>query len=111
MKRKKSFIMMASGPIFPVENIELELTNRDEMKAKSLFIQAEMRRHQAEVDSAILSLKTNLSICLVLVLLYLSVISLANDILAVIFSVLKNMAPVVTIFVNFEKIRSLWSML
>jgi hypothetical protein len=111
MKRKKSFIMLATGAIFAVENIELELTNRDEIKAKSLFIQAEMRRQKAEVDSAILSLKTNLSICLVLILLYLSVIFLASHILAVIFSVLKNMAPVVTIFVNFEKIRSLWSML
>jgi len=81
------------------------------MKAESLARQAEMRRHQAEVYSAILSLKTNLSICLVFILLFLSAIFLASDILAVIFSVLKNMAPVVTFFVNFEKIRSCWSTL
>jgi hypothetical protein len=110
MQRRKIFIMIATGGIFGVENIELDIINRNEMKADFLVKQAEMRRHQAEVDSAILSLKTNLSICLVFILLFLSVIFLASDILAVIFSVLKNMAPVLTGFVNFEKIRSLWSM-
>ncbi len=105
------FIMIATGGIFEVENIELDIININEMKADFLVKQAEMRRHQAEVDSAILSLKTNLSICLVFILLFLSVIFLASDILAVIFSVLKNMAPVLTGFVNFEKIRTLWSML
>jgi hypothetical protein len=104
-------MLVAIGGIFGVENIELDIINRNEMKADCLARQAEMRRQQAEVDSAILSLKTNFSICLVFILLYLSLIFLESNILAVMFSVLKNMAPVVTSFVNFEKIRSLWSML
>jgi hypothetical protein len=101
---------MAPGEIFTVENIELEMANKDEINAERFNRQAEMKRQQAEVDSATVSLKTNLGIFLVLILLYFSVLFLSSDVLAVIFSILKNMAPIVTGFVNFEKIRSLWSM-
>jgi hypothetical protein len=102
--RKKIFITLTEGGIFLVENFNPEMLN-----AEGLTKQAEMRKQQEQIESAILSLKTNLSIFLILILLVVSGVFLSSDVISLIFSVLKNLAPVVTSFINFKKIRSVWS--
>jgi hypothetical protein len=103
MYTKKSFKTLIPGGIFLVENFDQERADVDNMNAESFNRQAEMRKQQAEVASAILLLKTNLSLFLALVFVFLIAIFLSSDVLALIFSFLKNLAPVVTCFVNFEK--------
>jgi len=70
--------------------------------------QAEVLKHQAEIDSAVLSLKTNLTFFLVLITIYSLAFYLSSDILAVLFSLFKNLAPVLTSIINFVKIRKLF---
>ena len=103
---------LTPGVIFLVENFHQERPdNDDDMRAENFRVQAELRKQEAELESAILSLKTNLGIILALLLLLLTAVLLPTDVVAVLFSVLKSLAPALTIFINFKKIRSMSSML
>jgi hypothetical protein len=99
---------LTPGAIFFVEDFNQERPNNDnEMDLESRLRQAEIDKQQAELDSAIVSLKTNLCIILSLILLVLSMVFLTSDVVALLLSLLKNLVPVLTIFMNFKKIQSL----
>ena len=66
-----------------------------------------LRKQQGEITSSILSLKTNLICAFLIVIVVLSVMIFASDIVAVIFTLLKSQASVITTLINFAKIRSL----
>jgi hypothetical protein len=96
-----SFIRDLYQELSGIETIEMRTF-------RNLERQKEIRKQQAEIKSAVLLLKTNLSIILVLILLPISVIFLSSDVLAVIFTLTKSYGPVVTYIINFGKIRALF---
>jgi hypothetical protein len=100
-----------AGGLFLIENAHREISAREniEMQAfANMQRQAEVLKQQAEIDSAVLSLKTNLTFFLVLISIYSLAFYLSSDILAVLFSLFKNLAPVLTSIINFVKIRKLF---
>ncbi len=91
-----------AGGLFLIENAHRELSARENIEMQAFANrqrQAEVLKYQAEIDSAVLSLKTNLTFFLVLISIYS---------LAVLFSLFKNLAPVLTSIINFVKIRMLF---
>jgi hypothetical protein len=96
-----SFIRDLYQELSGIETIEMRTF-------RNLERQAEIRKQQAEIKSAVLSLKTNLSLILVLISLPLSVTFLSSDVLAVVFTLIKSLGLVVTYIINFGKIRALF---
>jgi hypothetical protein len=100
-----------NGPgLFLVENLHQELSGIENIEMANfndLQRQAEIKKQQSEIDSAILSLKTNMSLIIVLILLLLSVMFLSSDALAVVFTLVKSQGLVVICIINFGKIRAL----
>jgi hypothetical protein len=98
-----------SNGIFFVENGQ-EMMNREEIE-NELFSRAqkqqELMKQKAEIDSAILSLKTNLCSFVALISLFVSVAFLSHESLTVILLLVKNLTPVLTSVFNFVKIRNL----
>jgi hypothetical protein len=96
--------------LFLIEIVHNEMPARENIDAENfarIQRQSEMKKRQAEKDSAVLSLKTNLSFFLLLISLFLTGAFLGNDFLAIIFSLVKSQAPVVTSIINFVKIQTL----
>jgi len=94
--------------LFFIENANPELQDQ-EIFAK---IQDEtlLQKHQAEVRSAMVSLKTNLFYILVLVFILCVLIfdtKFANNILTILFLLLKSQVSIISSVINFLKIRSL----
>ena len=94
-----------AGQLFIIENVyndrrELEAFNRVQQETL-------LRKQQAEIRSAILSLKTNLIYTCLIFLVFLSAMVISSDIVVLIFSLLKSLAPVITSLINFVKIRAL----
>ncbi len=86
------------------------MTARENFELRSFAVmqsQTLIKQQQAEVDSAVLSLKTNLTYFLVLIFVFMSVVFFSIDILRIIFSILIKLAPVLTCIFNFVKIRTL----
>jgi len=101
---------LATGGLFFVENVHREMTARENIEMRNfsrLQRHAELKKQKDEIESAVLSLKTNLSLFLVLIFLFLSGVFLSSNVLALIFSLLKSFTPVVTCVINFVKIRAL----
>jgi hypothetical protein len=99
-----------SNGLFLIEMVHDEISARENIDIENFVRiqgQAEMNKQQAEKDSAVLSLKTNLSFFFVLIALFLIAMFLNNDFLAIIFSLVKSQAPVVTSIINFVKIQTL----
>jgi hypothetical protein len=98
-----------SNGIYFVENGQ-EMLNREEIE-NELFSRAqkqqELKKQKAEIDSAILSLKTNLCSFLVLISLFVSVAFLSHESLTVVLLLVKNLTPVLTSVFNFVKICNL----
>ena len=96
----------ASSGIFVVYNV-----NRRETLEMEAFerIQNEtmLRKREAEMTSAVVSLKTNLIYILVIILIFLLATYLSNDVFGATFSSLKSLAPVITSIINFGKIQAL----
>jgi len=95
----KRTITLSTGGIFFVENVHQEMSARENIEMRNFSRvqrQAEIKKQKDEIASAILSLKTNLSFFIVLIFLYLSFVFLSSDVLAIIFSLLKSLTPVVT---------------
>jgi hypothetical protein len=100
----------ANNGLFLIENVHQEVSakeNKDIENFARIQRQAEIMKRQAEKDSAVLSLETNLSFFFVLILLFLLATFLSNDEVSIIFSLIKSQAPVVTSIINFVKIRTL----
>jgi len=99
----------STNGIFFVENGQ-EMLNREEIE-NELFSRAqkqqELMKQKAEIDSAILSLKTNLCSFVVMISLSVSVAFLSYESMTVISLVVKNLIPVLTSVFNFVKIRNL----
>jgi hypothetical protein len=96
--------------IFIVENFNRENSAHENFELRNFAAiqsQSLLKKQQAEVDSAVLSLKTNASYFLFLIVLFLSVALLSSDVLAIMFSILTKLAPVLTCIFNFVKIRTL----
>jgi hypothetical protein len=99
----------SSGLSF-VESIYQEITARENFELRNLAIiesQSLLKQQKAEIDSAILSLKTNLSFFLVLIFFFLSAAFFASEIFAISLSILTNLAPILTCTFSFVKMRTL----
>ncbi len=93
-----------------VESINQEIMAREDFELRNLSVmqsQHLLKQQQAEIDSAILSLKTNLSFFLVLIFFFLSAAFFASEIFAISLSILTNLAPILTCTFNFVKMRTL----
>jgi hypothetical protein len=101
--------VMPNG-LFVIDNFRQELSARENIEMNTftqIQRQAKIKKQQEEIDSAILSLKTNLSFILILSLLYVLGIFVMSDTFSLLFVILKSQAPVVTSVINFVKIRML----
>jgi hypothetical protein len=99
-----------TGGLFFVEDVHREMSARENIEMRNfsrLQRQAEIKKQKDEIQSAFLSLKTNLSLLVFLILIYSLVVFLSSNILALIFSAGKSQIPVVTCIINFSKIRAL----
>jgi hypothetical protein len=98
-----------SNGIFFIENGQ-EMLNREELE-NELFSRAqkqhELMKQKAEIDSAILSLKTNLCSFVALISLLVSVAFLSHESLTIVLLLVKNWTPVLMSVFNFVKIRNL----
>ncbi len=96
--------------LFLIEIVHNDISARDNIDIENfarIQRQTEMKKHQAEKDSAVLSLKTNLSFFFVLISLFLLAMYLSIEDISIIFSLIKSQAHVVTTIINFAKIRTL----
>jgi hypothetical protein len=96
--------------LFLIEIVHNDISTRENVDIENfarIQRQAEIMQRQAEKDSAVLYLKTNLSFFFVMILLFLLATFLSNDEVSIIFSLIKSQAPVVTSIINFVKIRTL----
>jgi hypothetical protein len=99
-----------TGGLFFVEDVHREMTARENIEMRNFLQfqqQAEINRQKAEIQSAMLSLKTNLGLLIFLISIVLIAVFSSSNTLAIIFSVLKNVIPVVTCIINFVKIKIL----
>jgi len=99
-----------SPGLFIVGNRFEEMTARQSFELRTFATiqnQSLIKQQQAEIDSAVLSLKTNLSYLLVLIFVLLSTVFFNSNFLGLIFSILTKLAPVLICIFNFVKIRTL----
>jgi hypothetical protein len=99
-----------SGGIFIVENVNQEISTSEDIEMRNFAMiqsQSFINQQEAEIESAILSLKTNLCLFVVLVFVFLSIILISNDGFAVIFSILAKLVHVLTGIFNYAKMRNL----
>jgi hypothetical protein len=83
----------ASDGLFFVGDVHREMSARENIemrKFSTLQHQAEIKKQKDEIQSAFLSLKTNLSLIVFLILIYVLVVFLSSNILALVFSVFKS---------------------
>jgi len=95
--------------LFVIEIVQNDISARENEDIENfarIQKQTEMKKRQAEKDSAVLSLKTNLSFFFVLIALFLTAMFSNNDFLAIVFSLVKSQTPVVTSIINFVKIQT-----
>jgi hypothetical protein len=99
-----------SGGIFIVENVNQEISTGGGMEMRNFATiksQSLLKQQQAETDSAILSLKTNLGLFVFLLFVFLSIILISNDGFTVIFSILAKLVYILTGIFNYAKMRDL----
>ena len=74
---------------------------------KQIEDQKRLIQHEAEIQSAIISLKTNFVMTFIMLFIFLLGMIFSSDFLAVIFALLKGQVPLWTTVINFVKIQNL----
>jgi hypothetical protein len=98
------------GELFIIENVHPHLSAGENIEMQTfaaIQMQTEMKKRQAEIDSAMISLKTILSIFLFLIFYFLLAAFLSSDVLATVFPLFKGQVHVLAYIINFETIRAL----
>jgi hypothetical protein len=96
--------------LFIIENVHRHLSAGENIEMQTfaaIQMQTEMKKRQAEIDSAMISLKTNLSFIIFLIFYFLLAAFLSSDALAGAFPLFKGQVYVLAYITNLEKIRAL----